>query len=120
VSSAVERPLYFAVAVTKPKHNENDETKDVSALISLYPSYHRYAFYPRPSAKIRGRKINFKNVAYFQPPHKRRFFTTFTTHSTTFLPSKNHHENSASPKTPLKNPRQTGTAADSLPIAITK
>jgi hypothetical protein len=44
--------------------------------------------------KVRGRarpqKINLQNVAYFSTPGNDIKITTFTTHLTTLLPSKNH------------------------------
>jgi hypothetical protein len=48
-------------------------------------------------------KINPKLVSYFSPPKNSRFLTTFTTHSTTFSPQKNHVLHTTFPKTPRKN-----------------
>jgi hypothetical protein len=48
-------------------------------------------------------KINLQNVANFSPPKNGRKITTFTTHFTTHLPSKNHVLHALFLKTPFKN-----------------
>jgi hypothetical protein len=48
-------------------------------------------------------KINPKLVSYFPPTKNDSFLSTFTTHSTTFSPQKNHVLHTNFPKTPLKN-----------------
>jgi hypothetical protein len=48
-------------------------------------------------------KINQKIVSCFSAPKNDSFLSTFTTHSTTCSPQKNHVLHTAFPKTPLKN-----------------
>jgi hypothetical protein len=62
---------------------------------------------PQPNRPRFDPKIKFKKVENFQPLKKRVFPPRFTTHSTTFSPSKNHVQHPLFSKPPSKTPAKT-------------
>jgi hypothetical protein len=64
-----------------------------------------FRVHPRTSPWPHKNKV--EKSGMFLAPRKGSFPTTFTTHSTTFSPSKNHVQPTAFSKTPLKNTSKT-------------